>query len=362
MIKLQKFIDKYIFSIPCLIFRSFGKLNKSKIKKILVIKNWALGDSVVLLPALHAIKKQFPKAELHVLAHPKNKVIFEGQKFVDKIIDFGALNILKSFRKYDVCIDAEPFLNVSAFISFLSSGYRIGFSHGIKSNLYNETILFNKKQHMVQNYLDFARKLGSDYDTNELIPLVIGNRDKKIVSNYLKKEKVTSKDFVVGISSGVAESVKYRAWSSENFAKLADELIEKKMKVVFLDSKDNKPVIDKIKQKMRNTAIDASGLFSVKQASELISRCNVFVSNDSGLMHISAAMGIKTIGLFGPNTPVLWAPYGKGNVSLFKPKKGCPYLDNTNPELIPKCLTKEQLTCMDAITVSDVLHAIEKLK
>jgi heptosyltransferase-2 len=216
---------------------------------------------------------------------------------------------------------------------------------------------------MVQNYLDFARKLGSKYNTDKLIPLEISEHDKRIVANFLKNNKITKKDFTVGLTPGIAESVKYRMWPIENFAKLADELIKKHdAKIIFIDSKINKSMIEKIQKHMLGHSINAAGIFNVKQAAELIKNCNMFVSNDSGLMHISAAMGTKTIGLFGPNTPVLWAPYGKGNVSIFKPKKGIPYLDNTKRELVPKKLTKEQLTVMDKIEVDDVMKVVEKLK
>ncbi len=364
-ISIQNAIDKYLFSIPCLILKASGK-KPQRIKKVLIIKFWALGDSVVLLPAIKMLKKEFPNAEIDVLAHERNKAIFEGHSFINKIIPFGTINILKLFKKYDLCIDAEPFLNVSSVIGFLSAKHRIGFSHGIRNRLYNETIKFNKKQHMVQNYLDFVRKIGGKYNVEKLIPLYIPEEAKKDVLEFLNKNGVQKEDFVVGISIGVAESVKHRIWPVHRFAALADRIIEKyNAKIIFIDSKSSIPLIHRIESIMKHKAISAADEFGsnskIKQSAELIKRCNVMISNDSGPMHIAAAQGVKTIGLFGPNTPVLWGPYGKGNIALFKPKKGVPYIDNTKRNLIPKILTKEQLKAMEAISVNDVMKALEKM-
>lgn len=361
-IGFQRVIDRFLFS-PLDYCLGFFKINKillrEDVKKILVIKFWALGDSVVLLPLLDALKKEFPKAKIDILAHKRNGIIFEGQKNVNKIIDFGFFNIMKNFRNYDLCIDAEPALSVSAAVAFIMSKYRLGFSHGIRKNTYQKTIEF-EKQHMVQNYLDFARKIGIKYDTDNLVPIATDENDEKAVSEFLKNKKLSGKP-IIGIAPGLAESVKYRMWPIEKFAKLADELSEKGFKILFIDSKNNISTVEKIQSLMNCPSASAAGLFDVKKSAELISRCKLVVANDSGLMHISAAMGTKTIGLFGPNTPKIWAPYGRQNISVFKPKRGCPYMDNKKRELLPKRLTKEQLTCMDAITVSDVLNAVNKL-
>ena len=109
----------------------------------------------------------------------------------------------------------------------------------IRSRLYNVTSKFNKQQHMVQNYLDLARKLGVKYNTNKLVPLVVSEKDRKAPKAFIKKNKL--KGFVVGLIPGVAESVKYRMWPEDKMAELADQLVKKlKAKVVFIDAPSNK--------------------------------------------------------------------------------------------------------------------------
>jgi len=358
--KILNWIDEKIFSIPFGITKGYDYNNQpEEYKSILIIKLAALGDSVCLLPLIQAIKKDSPNIKIDVLAHPSNKVIFEGQPFIDNLIEFNTFNILKMYNKYDLTIDAEPFLNISACIARYSGKHTMGFSHGRRSYMYDKLIAYNKKQHIVQTYLDFARKLGIKCNTKSLVPLMTSLEEKENAKLYLKEMGVTSKDFVVGICPGVGSSVKQRQWPTKRFAELADKLIRNGKKIIFIDSADNEDVVRSIMAKMHEiNFIDATKWFNLKTNVELAKRCNVMICCDSGFSHIVASMNVKVITLFGVNTPVIWAPYGKGNVSIFKPKKGCSYLDNTNRHLVPKKLTKSQLTCMDAITVNDVLRKI----
>ncbi len=77
-------------------------------------------------------------------------------------------------------------------------------------------------------------------------------------------------------------------------------------------------------------------------------------------MHIAAAQGVKTIGLFGPNTPVLWGPYGKGNISIYRPPLCSPCIDNTKGRM-PECYNEIYQKCMKDISVDEVFSNFEKL-
>jgi len=358
MVKLLNWVDKNIFSLFCNIFSASKSERPPLIEKILIVKLWAIGDSVTMLPMIESLRKKYPMAQIDILCHERNKSVFTGIKFIDNIHTLSFGKVLGMIGKYDLAIDAEPFLNVSAVISWISAKHTLGFSHAKRSNLYNEKIIYDKRQHIVQTYLDFTRKLGVNNNPSKLVPLHISTDVSQSVKNKIKDMELEPNDFVVCMTPGVAESVKERMWPPERYAELADFLIERaNMKVVFIDSPSNKKTINYIISKMRNRPLVVTS-FSLKQSAEFIRCCDLMIANDSGMMHVAAAMGTRTIGLFGVNTPTIWAPYGKENVSIFKPKKGCPYLDNINRKLIPKKLTIDQLTCMDAITVKDVVDEI----
>ncbi len=131
-------------------------------------------------------------------------------------------------------------------------------------------------------------------------------------------------------------------------------MIDKYQKeIIFFGAPSDRKDIDKIRELMKNKSYIYTA--SLKKAFYMIRKCPIFVSNDTGPMHIAAAQGCKTIGLFGPNTPSLWAPYGKENISIFKP--------NLNEAMIQndKGIFPDKNTSILNIEINDVLEAFNKL-
>ena len=363
-VKLVRFFDRIVLSVFCFIIGMITKILPKKIRtdRILVVKIWALGDSIISLPMIHGIRKNMPDAIIDVLAHKRNKAPFENNKDINRIIDFSFFNILKLFRKYDLCIDTEPYLNVSALISWWCAPYRIGFSHGVRSLLYAKKTKFSKKQHMVQNYLDMIRAIGLKYNTPKLVKLETTQKEKSAVEKFLKQNKISKNDFIVGITPGVAESVKTRMWPIERMAELADKITEKyRAKIIITDSPANKNEVVKMAGLMKNKPFLCIGDLSIREVFNLIERCKIYICNDTGPMHIAAAQGVKTIGLFGPNTPVLWGPYGGKNISIYHPPWCSPCIDNAKGKM-PKCFNKVYQQCMKNISVDEVMKVFDKLR
>ena len=217
---------------------------------------------------------------------------------------------------------------------------------------------FDKKQHMVDNYLDMIRLLGHKYKTNQLEELNnIPDESKEPINDYLKQNKIKKKDLIIGLTPGVAESAKNRMWYEDRFANLADKLIkENKAKILFIDGPSNRDVVSSIISQMKEKSNVFEPKFKLQETFYLISKCSIFISNDTGPMHIAAAQGCKTIGLFGPNTPVLWGPYGKNNISIYKTKLS-PCIENDKG--IAPNINREEY--MGPITVNDVYNAVIKL-
>lgn len=358
MVKLERFVDNYIGKIIILffsLFKFFDKKPKEK-KTFLVIKLWAIGDSVISLVIIKAIKKLYKNAYVDVLYRNQNKDIFESYDLIDTKYNMDkkfAKFLFKNIRKYDVVIDCEPYLNLSAIYSFILGKTRVGFSNQFRSNLYTNQIKFNKKQHMVENYLDMVKVLGKSYTTKNLEKMSISKKSKKKAERFFNKNKIKK---CVGISVGVGGSAKNRMWYEKRFAKLSDKLIkELNLNVIFIDSANNDSIVQEIKSFMKEIPFIVTKNYDLKDRIAFISKCNIFISNDSGLMHVGAAQGCKTIGLFGPNTPVLWGPFGKGNIGLYKTKL-LPSIEND--KAIFEDVNREEY--MGAISVDDVFNEVKK--
>jgi len=322
MVKLQRFIDRFagFFIVAFLfLFRLFDR-KPAQHKKFLLIKLWAIGDSILSLSIVRGIRENFPDASVDILTRDRVMQLFTSYPF-DHVLNFDATSdrkkLMHSVRSYDVVFDGEAYLNIGAILAFILGKERIGFSGQWRSCLYTKTVRFRKDQHMLENYLDMLRTLGVESNADHLAERTISDADRKITDAFLLAKK--TRKLLVGITPGVAETAKNRMWYEERFSEVADRFIrELNADVMFIDSRANNEIVQKIVHGMREIPIISENSFSLKQVFSLIGNCDAYLSNDTGPMHIAACMGVKTVGLFGPNTPVLWAPYGKGNISLYK--------------------------------------------
>ena len=219
IIKIVRLLDKYIFGFLAVIIGLFSKLNCKKssgiIREAAFIKLWAIGDSVTTLPLIKKFKEVNKKAKITLIVTKRNIDVYKEQKFIDKIIllDINKIfEIVHLFKKYDLVFDLEPYLNISALLSWFIGKHRIGFSKQIRSIVYNERIPFSKDKHIVNIYLQMIESFSKSNVTSKLVKLELTNNEKKIVNDFLLTNKITTKDLIIGVCPGAAESVKERMW------------------------------------------------------------------------------------------------------------------------------------------------------
>jgi len=345
----QKFIDRYVGNTICAVL--MHRKRPLETNKILIVKLWALGESILVLPLIKGLRQKYPNAQIDVLCTTRNKTAFEGH--VNNIIILGKGNAL-DYNKYDVAIDCEPYLNLSGIMAYWMAKNAIGFDHGMRKRCYTYKIKFNDEQHEVLTYMELGKVLGVDYKPKKLEPIKYSPEDKK-------KVDVLIKGFgkIAAICAGAAESGRSRLWAKEKYAELADKLVSQKFTVLFTGVERERPLIDEIIALMKNKkALNFAGKTNIRELAYMLTKCEMLISNDTGTMHLGAAMGTPTVGLFCPNTPVRFAPYGPKNTYVFKPVMPKPCI-NVHKGEVPDC---EGHNHMSNITVKDVLEAIKCLK
>ncbi|MBI5065271.1 glycosyltransferase family 9 protein [Candidatus Woesearchaeota archaeon] len=311
------------------------------------------------MPLINSLRKTHPDAVIDVLARNRNKDIFKHNKDINQIHLYEPKQYFKlfgMFNKYDLVFDTEPYLNISALISFWLGKQAIGFSNQIRSVLYDHVVAHKKDQHMVENYLSMARIIGIKTNYAKLIPVESSAEDKKIATDFLKNIKERK----AGLCIGTAESAsKTRVWQNEKWAELADKLSDQGYTVFFMGAKSEEASINQVINLMKKNALNIAGKFNILQTAEIMRNFDLFISIDTGPMHLAAAQGVKTIGLFGPNTPTLWAPYGKENISIYKNLPCSPCIIN-DKGCMPDCLRKkDRYACMKLITVEEITKLIK---
>lgn len=371
MARLEWLIDKSVGSFLCLVLGCINKIlyQRREIvnpENILIIKLWALGESVLTLPMIKGIRQKYPDSKISVLARKQNKTVYENVSFIDHIIEFEPKNVFQLlflFRKFDLSFDCEPYMKLSGLVSWFCAKQRIGFSHTIRSLLYTHSIDFNDNQHEVLTYMDLAKIAGVNYIPEQLEKLGYAPKNKQKVDSLLKEANISESDFVVGFCIGSGGSSRQRMWPAEHFAQLADRLIkEKKAKIIFVGAPEEAVLIYEAQSKMQfsNQTHNLAGKTGIKDLFYLAERCNLFISNDTGPMHVTAAQGTKTIGIFGPNISSRFGPFGKNNRSIekFLPCRPC---INVHKGQLPKCKYADEGYCMKLISVDDVYSIIEKM-
>ena len=310
--------------------------------RILIIKPSSLGDVVHALPTVNLIRRKYPQAHISWLVNDTLTSLLQRCPIIDEIIPFerrrfGSLTQLPHFRNFlamlkgrhfDIAIDLQGLLR-SGIISWATRApRRIGLSDAREGArfFYNEIVRV-PRAHAVDRYLLAAQHLGCDSTPVEF-PLGVSR-------------SVTSEGLI-----GVNPSARWatKLWGNDKFAELIRRLPSER--VVLTGSAAEREQIDKIAQGRRNL----TGQTDLFQLAELYRRCQVVVTNDSGPMHLAAAVGTPVVAIFGPTDPALTGPYGDRHVVL---RAGV----LCSPCFKDSCANKVHMECMKLITVEQVLEA-----
>ena len=345
-----------------------GKLQKSNINNILIrATNW-VGDAVMTLPALEAVRENFPSASITVLARPWVAPVFENHPAVNNILIYSRHNGIKKniseffhlagiIRKnrYDLAILFQNAFE-AALLTYLGRvKYRLGFDSDGRGFLLTHKVKRSREifeVHQVEYYLSILKAAGLKAESRNPI-IYLSKKDLAEAAKLLESKGIRKGDFILGISPGAIFGNAKR-WPVERFAEISDWASERwGAKVIILGSRKEKDIGNKMAGIMRNKAADFCGNTSLGEAMGLIAGCSFFVTNDSGLMHVAAALGVPTLAIFGSTDHVATGPRGS-KTRIIRHDIAC------SPCLKPECPT--DFECMLSIGPEEVWEEMEKFR
>lgn len=294
-------------------------------KNILIIKMSSLGDVIHSLPTLYALRKNLPHAHITWAIHKQFADLLPGKPWVDDIIiidkkQLTSPSYLWNLRKdlkarhFDMTLDLQSIAK-SAVVSALSGapekyGYwelREG------SNLVNTPLVGDHQfDHVIERYLDTVRVLGGEVDGVEF-PMPIYSEAEQSIRQRLADRGVHD-DYIV-VVPGARWVVK--EWPLVNFGELCIRLCESGRKVVIAGAPDDDDKGAFLEQYVKHdNLINLVGTTSMPELIELIRHCQLFISADTGPLHIANALKKPLIAMFGTTSPERTGPYGGSHVHI----------------------------------------------
>ncbi|HME00103.1 MAG TPA: lipopolysaccharide heptosyltransferase II [Terriglobia bacterium] len=296
-----------------MIVRSSGLANPQKI--VVRVPNW-IGDAVMSLPALEALRAQYPSAEITVVAKPWVSDLYDHHPAVDRQIVYDAAGEHRGssgFRKLVGTIRDEDFDAAILFQNALQAAWmawraripqRIGYARDGRSLLLTEAVeapTASAYGHQAYYYLQLLFRAGliDKPATIREVRLRIEPSEKAWASKHLESLGLRGPRFLVGLNPGASFGPAKR-WLPEYFADLADRLIGAlNADVVVFGSAKERPLAEEIAHAMEHTPTIVAGDTALREFMALLSHCRLIVSNDSGPMHLAAALGLPVVAIFG---------------------------------------------------------------
>lgn len=329
-----------------------------KYKKILLTRMKYIGDVVLTTPIIRTLREAYPDAHISYLGDANAVSLLQNNPFLDEIIpfDFSKDTILYQVKmymqmykgKYDLTIDlySNP---RSALMSFATrAGMRIGGDSKSRGKLYTHRI---SDDGIVKSAIDYhymsLKPLGimPRYYTTEIY---LTDEEKIEARLYLKALGIDGSKKIAALHPGGTWPAKL--WQKEKFAELASILSEKNISVILTGGNNDANVVEYVRSNSNAVSI---GNISLRMVSAVYSHCNALVTNDCGVMHIAAAVGTPTLGIFGPGQENIWFPYTA-------PHKALRRHVHCHPCHLNVCNRTNDgfMECMKLITVEEVSAAV----
>lgn len=333
-------------------------------KRILIFNvNW-LGDVLFSTAVIRNIRRNFPDSFIACIVPSRCYPILKANPHLDEVIIFdendrhkGTLDKLKFIKflkskKFDMVFLLHRSFSRTLITRLAGIPRRIGYYTKKRAFLLTKKIISPDRDslHRIDYYLNLIEKAGLKVE-DRYTEFFVSEKDEQFVETFLKNKSVNKNDLLAGINPGGNWLPK--RWPVQYWAKLCDRLIgEFGYKVIITGAVPDIALAKQIQDLMKEKPIVACAALNLKQLGALCKRLDLFVSADTGPLHIANAVGAKKIiALFGPTSPLITGPFPLKNTVILKKDAGCKI-----PCYVVNCKDNR---CMKAISVDDVVEQVK---
>ena len=337
-------------------------------KRILIVRLDRIGDVLLSTPVIKAAREAYPDSYIAFMARKYAKEVLEGNPYLNEVIVYdktgsekGLLRNLSFIcqlrrKKFDIALILHPTKRTHLVISLAGIPEKVGYNRKW-GFLLNTRIPHTKHyglKHEIDYALDILRYTGLDPKDRTLY-MPVNSRSEERIDEFFKENGITKNVPCVTVNPGA--SCVSKRWSAGKFADAAKRLMERYgAKIIIVSGAADKKLGDKVASLLGGNCLNLSGKTSVADVASVLRRSKLFISNDSGPVHIACAVKTPVIAIFGRSdrglSPKRWGPTGERDIVLHK-DVGCDVC------LAHNC--KKGFKCLEAVTVEDVLAAADKI-
>lgn len=306
-------------------------------KIVIRATNW-VGDAILALPALRAVRDKFPEATIAIVARPYVAAIYRDQGICDELISYDhkgqqrgssgreKLAVELRQKKFDVALLLQNAFDAAWLAWRARVPERIGYARDGRSLLLTKAIAVPRPgeipAHEKFYYLELLRRVGWLHDLKDEthITLRVPDAMRRRAAETLLEAGSRPQALRIAIGAGASYG-SAKCWPPERFAQWANwAQAQRDVDVILFGTPGEAPVSNAIIARMDRKPIDLTGKTEIADLPGLLSQCHLFLGNDSGAMHVAAAVGLPVIAVFGPTDPFGTAPVTtKSSIVQVKP-------------------------------------------
>jgi len=332
-----------------------------QVVRVLLISMTGLGDTLFSTPALRAVKTTYPTWQIDFLCHQRWPALLSHNPYINQIFVYPGRNwrlisLAQALRRknYDLVIILHGNDPEATLLAFLTKApYIIGSGKSPLAFVYAAKIAISDPyEHAIERRLNYVRCCGADTPEKQMDIFLprdcLDKADAILAKNFGRTPKLL-------IALHPTGSGAYKWWPQEYYIRLGTQLYqEHQADLLIISGKSDRVVAEAIAQQIPGPSLVTGGRFSLLAVAGLLSKCRLFVGNDSGPLHMALALGIPSLALIGADHPSRIGPYEvEWGKFLYRKPEVCSF----EPCLTKRCSCHR---CMQAISVEEVLHLLKR--
>lgn len=325
------------------------------IKKILILRWGGIGDFLLTLPAISAVRRHLYHAHLAIMGSDDAIELAATREYADEVLPFdwditsrqhkakeaARQRLMQKMREFDFIINYHSFGPIDELLD----------DCGVNYASFDEQVFFRERKHASEHFSDFVRSIGASSIFSR--PKVYLSADEEQFSrNFLTDHGVDlRKDCIVAVHVGSGDPRK--RWFPDRYQQVIHRLVGSGAKVLLLLGPHDDDIVRLVYEGGEWDNVIIVHDIPIRSVAAILKRATLFLGNDSGLMHLAAAVGIPIVSLFGPSDPVTWGPLGPRHVILLG---NCPITD-LDGDVCKSCAFQE---CLDSIKTEEVIRVVRE--